>query len=606
MTIRQSLGCVLLLAMQGAAATFADFALAINHITTPENNTLIFRGHTGFHGRVHLNGQAVVAPGNYPSFHGFYTQTAESVINLPEAFYPQVFPEGHEFPYTGLVFPDTQLLLESLESVDSEHRYPALSVDGLQLTTWIQFDRGVYHVSQFAQEEVQGTDTTYAMDWRTRLLPRDPKLIWVEGVTRVQGIVSGQVTLASSDSLFLVGDVITADVNLDDCEDPNSFGIVPEGSPNRIGLIGLRDVIIAATVPNGLGNSQEDNACDTPYEAVVTACGQEYKDIVITAAILAQGCTFEAEYWKTTAFECTIPPQSAQSHCNGQNNTHVEIFSCGNSATEDRRGTIWLYGSLAVETAGFTRRAPLGPWGTALIGYDEYHRRHDPNLLVLAPPLWPEVEWLPLPGPGFSFSPAAMEHCGRIEDPIEFRAQWNNDSIYVEIDHDIELDHPWQEFTIRTWFNGVLEDAQSASLYHGNSAQYWPRTEIPDHISEVYMDVQWQDSTWNENGVFCQWLLPLTEVEEPDSASPTALALSAAPNPFNPATRIRFTLPRAEKVQLDVYNLQGQLVRRLQEGELAAGEHAVVFDGSDLSSGVYIAQLQTDSGSRRQKLVLLR
>ncbi len=70
------------------------------------------------------------------------------------------------------------------------------------------------------------------------------------------------------------------------------------------------------------------------------------------------------------------------------------------------------------------------------------------------------------------------------------------------------------------------------------------------------------------------------------------------PNPFNPSTRISFSMPQAARVTLTVYNILGQLVRSVDLGVQSAGDRIVSFDGSRLSSGVYLYQLriQTPSG----------
>ena len=78
------------------------------------------------------------------------------------------------------------------------------------------------------------------------------------------------------------------------------------------------------------------------------------------------------------------------------------------------------------------------------------------------------------------------------------------------------------------------------------------------------------------------------------------------PNPFNPATTIRFSLPQREHVTLKIFDLLGKEVATLIEEDLDPGEHAVVFDGNGLSSGVYLYHLQAGSFVERKKLVLLR
>jgi hypothetical protein len=64
------------------------------------------------------------------------------------------------------------------------------------------------------------------------------------------------------------------------------------------------------------------------------------------------------------------------------------------------------------------------------------------------------------------------------------------------------------------------------------------------------------------------------------------------PNPFNPSTSIRFNLPEASNVRLSIYNLLGQEVALLIDGQLEAGHHSVAFNSSDLTSGIYIYKIE--------------
>jgi len=83
------------------------------------------------------------------------------------------------------------------------------------------------------------------------------------------------------------------------------------------------------------------------------------------------------------------------------------------------------------------------------------------------------------------------------------------------------------------------------------------------------------------------------------------------PNPFNPVTEIQFDVPDVSVVDMVVYNLMGQQVRRLVNGELQAGYHRVVWDGLNdrgepVSTGVYIYSLTSPSFHNTKKMVLLK
>lgn len=78
------------------------------------------------------------------------------------------------------------------------------------------------------------------------------------------------------------------------------------------------------------------------------------------------------------------------------------------------------------------------------------------------------------------------------------------------------------------------------------------------------------------------------------------------PNPFNPATAIRFTLPEATQVKLSVYDMVGREIENLAFGVYTAGSHEVTFEAGDLPSGTYLYRLDTPKESFTQKMLLLR
>ncbi len=95
-------------------------------------------------------------------------------------------------------------------------------------------------------------------------------------------------------------------------------------------------------------------------------------------------------------------------------------------------------------------------------------------------------------------------------------------------------------------------------------------------------------------------------------AGPPALTLARNhPNPFNPSTTIRFTLPEAVMVELSVYDCSGRRVQVLWTGRLPAGPHSRIWDGRDaagrlLASGVYLARLSTGNRQLMRKMLLLK
>jgi hypothetical protein len=78
------------------------------------------------------------------------------------------------------------------------------------------------------------------------------------------------------------------------------------------------------------------------------------------------------------------------------------------------------------------------------------------------------------------------------------------------------------------------------------------------------------------------------------------------PNPFNPVTTITFTIPKRSLVTLKVCSVLGQEVTTLTQGQMQPGEYSLRFDGSALSSGIYLYRLTTEYSSSVRKMALIK
>ncbi|HAL57000.1 MAG TPA: hypothetical protein DCP63_11140 [Bacteroidetes bacterium] len=106
-----------------------------------------------------------------------------------------------------------------------------------------------------------------------------------------------------------------------------------------------------------------------------------------------------------------------------------------------------------------------------------------------------------------------------------------------------------------------------------------------------------------------QWLVdPRTSVEKPGgTVVPTSFTLQQNyPNPFNPSTKIVYTLPQEAKVRLEIFDLLGRKIATLVDESRFAGEHAVEFDASGLTSGVYVYRLSSSHQVLSKKMTLVR
>jgi hypothetical protein len=94
---------------------------------------------------------------------------------------------------------------------------------------------------------------------------------------------------------------------------------------------------------------------------------------------------------------------------------------------------------------------------------------------------------------------------------------------------------------------------------------------------------------------------------EGDPQKPQAFSLlEAFPNPFNGAVNFTISLAAPATVDLGVYDLNGRKLGEALNAPLTAGDHRVVWRPENLSSGIYLAKLQTEGATQIRKLIYLR
>ncbi|MBT7616028.1 MAG: T9SS type A sorting domain-containing protein [Calditrichaeota bacterium] len=151
------------------------------------------------------------------------------------------------------------------------------------------------------------------------------------------------------------------------------------------------------------------------------------------------------------------------------------------------------------------------------------------------------------------------------------------------------------EDNFQTYYFSVPVDATvRLNLAEGDSV--WFIIEAMDEINNLAMT--WENLIINNVG----WL------GLNDQANvPTQLSLgSNYPNPFNSTTVIPFSVDKPMDVNLSVYNISGRLIQTLQTGLLNAGHHQVIWDGKDVSAGIYIVRMQTSANTFFSKMTLIK
>lgn len=171
-------------------------------------------------------------------------------------------------------------------------------------------------------------------------------------------------------------------------------------------------------------------------------------------------------------------------------------------------------------------------------------------------------------------------------DPTQFRVQCK------------ETDDP-----NATWTDIALAGTERAYTLSGID----PDTSYDIRVAAVY--TQGQDETVLYSRTY---IVTWNWVPNPEGPLPVpTLQVKAWPNPFNPSTTIGFSLPQAGKAVVMVYNARGQLVRNLIRADLAAGDHSLVWDGTDsagtpCASGVYLLRVKCGKGVGTAKLLMLK
>ena len=134
-------------------------------------------------------------------------------------------------------------------------------------------------------------------------------------------------------------------------------------------------------------------------------------------------------------------------------------------------------------------------------------------------------------------------------------------------------------------FDGIYCDNQSSSTLEFNKEQ------IPGVFFIAHESIKGTIS--NQIGVA--------------EAAPSAFTVAQnTPNPFNPSTTISFTLVKAGKTTVEVFNAAGQKVDTILNAGLRAGNHSVIWNASRFSAGVYFYTVRSGGFTRTMKMTLVR
>ncbi|MDP8238835.1 MAG: Ig-like domain-containing protein [Candidatus Hatepunaea meridiana] len=173
----------------------------------------------------------------------------------------------------------------------------------------------------------------------------------------------------------------------------------------------------------------------------------------------------------------------------------------------------------------------------------------------------------------FNQSSGRMVGVGTISDGVCGLAVWGDDYSTEAVDGMTKED----KFDLRLWdTNSETEMALTPVIFHqGKSLSY-----LKDALLVLDVEV---------------------------SVIPDEFYLSRNyPNPFNATTRLSYGLPDASQVSIHIYDIAGRLVETLISSEQTAGHHAVVWDGMNVTSGVYLVKMETANFRSVRKVMLVK
>jgi len=147
--------------------------------------------------------------------------------------------------------------------------------------------------------------------------------------------------------------------------------------------------------------------------------------------------------------------------------------------------------------------------------------------------------------------------------------------------------------------------------------QVYDISDVADNHTQVY--VRWTMGTTDGGWTYCGWNIDDVQVlgvphEGTGGGAPVTGPLTVgntSPNPFSSSASIPFSISRAGRVSISVYDVTGRVVRSLTEDEFTAGNHSVSWNGTDgsgrnMNSGIYFVRVWTDGDSVTRKMVLTR
>jgi len=215
---------------------------------------------------------------------------------------------------------------------------------------------------------------------------------------------------------------------------------------------------------------------------------------------------------------------------------------------------------------------------------------------------------------------------------VKFYYSYSNKYIYTTAKKDSLLYLVVSKDNGNSW-NGIvqsadpivvtLDNAKPADIYYGSGKKIYYSSDygnsfrlfntVSDNIIGIhkransdFLYVVTESKRYKVTNNSCQLLLSSTTSVEDNNNEPKYYLEQNYPNPFNPSTKIDFKIDKATYVTLKVFDITGTEIITLFKGEKSPGNYSVVFNGSNLPSGIYFYRLATDKFQSVRKMCLVK
>ncbi len=187
----------------------------------------------------------------------------------------------------------------------------------------------------------------------------------------------------------------------------------------------------------------------------------------------------------------------------------------------------------------------------------------------------------------------------------EYRMSWRSENLGENYRVVVTIEQMQSGDTYRMPLDFVVDTAAGSQTFvvWNDGAYQVASFIVPTQPTDVRLDPDDWVLRWNQN--------PNIPTSVPQLTASRLALLPNVPNPFNPSTRLRFTLPGEVPVQLRIVDMRGRTVRRFQTDSMGAGQHELIWSGRDdsgqpVASGVYTVVLQEADQTAAQRITLVK